>query len=264
MLDAAKITITIARIKGIHQFADDHLRAINGRPHLVDDAAITKNAEVYEKIIEDMEALQPGLCAGHELFVKDYPLRSPLTNALRYLGLLKTKTESLPRILEATLANVSDDNADATAPVEKLLRRTGESLHYLGTGQATRNPMIREIKGEKDFQDMLFSFLKLIFDDVRPEEYAPSDAGGNSSMDFLLKDEQIVIEAKGPRDSLTDKIGGEEMLTDITRYRTHPDCKTLFFAIYDPKKRLKNTPGLIKDIEKHSDAEMKIRVIVIN
>jgi DpnII restriction endonuclease len=56
-----------------------------------------------------------------------------------------------------------------------------------------------EIEDEYDVQDLLHSLLRLHFDDVRSEEWTPSYAGGSGRMDFLLKVEQIVIEAKMAR-----------------------------------------------------------------
>lgn len=85
-----------------------------------------------------------------------------------------------------------------------------------------------KISDEYDVQDLLHALLKLHFDDVRAEEYVPSYAGGASRIDFLLKDEKIAIEVKMTRDNLKDKEIGEELVTDITRYKEHPDCKTLY------------------------------------
>ena len=53
-----------------------------------------------------------------------------------------------------------------------------------------------EMDDEYDVQYLLYALLKLHFDDIRPEEGTPSCAGSCSRMDFLLKQEQIVIEAK--------------------------------------------------------------------
>ena len=53
-----------------------------------------------------------------------------------------------------------------------------------------------EIDDEYDVQDALHAILKLHFKDIREEEYTPSYAGSSSRVDFLLKEEQIVIEVK--------------------------------------------------------------------
>ena len=53
-----------------------------------------------------------------------------------------------------------------------------------------------EIEDEYDTQDLLHALLQLYFNDIRAEEWTPSYAGGCARMDFLLKNEKIVIEVK--------------------------------------------------------------------
>src|SRR5574341_807535 len=56
-----------------------------------------------------------------------------------------------------------------------------------------------DVEDEYDVQDLLHALLTLEYDDIRPEEWTPSYAGGSSRMDFLFKLEQIVVEAKQTR-----------------------------------------------------------------
>ena len=72
------------------------------------------------------------------------------------------------------------------------------------------------IQDEYDVQDLLHAILRGLFDDVRPEEYAPSYAGSASRMDFLLKSEQIVLEAKFSGPSLRDKQIGEQLMSQTS------------------------------------------------
>lgn len=83
-----------------------------------------------------------------------------------------------------------------------------------------------EVTDEYDVQDLLNAILRLHFDDVRPEEWTPSYAGGNNRMDFLLKDDEISIEVKMTRDGLKDKELGEQLIIDIAKYKEHPNCKS--------------------------------------
>jgi hypothetical protein len=105
------------------------------------------------------------------------------------------------------------------------------------------------INDEHDVQDLLHSLLILFFDDVRPEEHTPSYAGGSSRMDFLLKQEAIVVETKY---NLTNKQLADQLAVDYARYRTHPDCKTLICFVYDPNGRIENPRGLEADLNKLS------------
>jgi hypothetical protein len=118
-----------------------------------------------------------------------------------------------------------------------------------------------EIDDEYDVQDLLHALLKLNFDDVRREEWTPSYAGGSARVDFLLKEESIIIEVKKTRKGLNDSGIGDQLLVDIARYQAHPDCKQLVCFIYDPEGKIGNPIGLERDLEK-TPATMPVRVIV--
>lgn len=117
------------------------------------------------------------------------------------------------------------------------------------------------VEDEYDVQDLVHALLRIHFDDIRPEEWTPSYAGGSSRMDFLLKNEQIVIEVKKTRTTLSDIDIGGQLIEDIERYKRHPDCKTLFCFIYDPEGRIGNPRGLENDLSAIKDG-VKIEVVV--
>lgn len=136
-------------------------------------------------------------------------------------------------------------------------------FHYVARQLRSRHsdrPTI-SIEDEHDAQDLFHALLKLHFDDVRAEEWTPSYAGASSRIDFLLKDEQIVVELKKTRASLSDKQIGEQLIVDATRYKAHPDCKALICFVYDPEGRVGNPVGLERDLES-MEVSLKIRVIV--
>ncbi len=85
-----------------------------------------------------------------------------------------------------------------------------------------------DVKDEYDTQDLLHSLLRIYFDDIRPEEWNPSYAGSSTRSDFLLKKENIVIEIKKTRSNLKSKQIGEQLIIDIAKYKTHPNCKLLY------------------------------------
>ncbi|MBZ4359524.1 hypothetical protein LAM19_25050, partial [Mycobacterium tuberculosis] len=72
-----------------------------------------------------------------------------------------------------------------------------------------------EINDEYDVQDLFHALLKIHFEDVRPEEYTPSYAGSSTRVDFLLKNEKIIIELKKTRKNLKQKEVGEQLIVDI-------------------------------------------------
>ena len=118
------------------------------------------------------------------------------------------------------------------------------------------------INDEYDVQDLLHSLLKLFFDDIRPEEWTPSYAGSSSRMDFLLKDENIVVEVKKTRKGLGAKEVGDQLLIDLSRYSEYKDCKTLICFIYDPDGLIKNPRGIESDLNKKSTGSLKISTYI--
>jgi hypothetical protein len=117
------------------------------------------------------------------------------------------------------------------------------------------------ITDEYDVQDLLHALLRVFFDDIREEESAPSVAGGTGRMDFLLKDHQIVVEVKKTRANLTAKVIGEQLMIDVERYRSHPDCKHLVCFVYDPENLIRNPAALEKDLSKET-AGLNVVVLV--
>jgi len=119
-----------------------------------------------------------------------------------------------------------------------------------------------DVDDEYDVQDLLHALVKIQFDDIRPEEWTPSYAGGSARMDFLLKAEKIVVEAKKTRKNHREKQIGEELLIDIAKYAQHADCRSLVCFIYDPEGFISNPTGFRADLEKQSTAQFRIVVII--
>jgi hypothetical protein len=143
--------------------------------------------------------------------------------------------------------------------VEGILKRFHRVACQLHHRHEDRETLF--IKDEYDVQDLLHSLLFIFFDDIRPEEYTPSYAGGSSRVDFLLKSEKIVVEVKKTNSKLRDKKIGEQLIIDIKRYQAHPDCSTLVCFVYDPDGFLKNPDGLIADISRKHD-DLSVRLII--
>ena len=144
--------------------------------------------------------------------------------------------------------------------IEKLCRRFDLVARPLRERRTNKTPF--EIVDEYDVQDLLHGLLKIYFDDVRPEEPTPSYAGQGSKIDFLLPAEGIGIEVKHTKEYLRDGKVGEQLIVDIARYQSHPDCQTLVFFVYDPDKFLKNPHGIERNLnQNHKDFNV---IVIIN
>ncbi len=151
-------------------------------------------------------------------------------------------------------------NLDKIQILEDILNNFHRVVRQLRNRYNKRTTL--EIEDEYDVQDLLNSLLLIHFDDVRPEEYTPSYAGGTSRMDFLVKDINTVIETKMTRENLKDKQLGEELIIDIEKYAKHPDCERLYCFIYDPKELIKNPKGLESDLSNNS-FEIEVKTIIV-
>ncbi|MGN7787758.1 DUF2321 domain-containing protein [Niabella sp. 22666] len=120
-----------------------------------------------------------------------------------------------------------------------------------------------DVKDEYDVQDLLHSLLKIYYDDIRTEEWNPSYAGSSTRSDFLLKNEKIVIEVKKTRSNLKAKQLGEQLIIDIAKYKTHPDCKLLYCFVYDPDGYINNPQGIENDLKEDSKDKMKVKVKIV-
>jgi hypothetical protein len=160
------------------------------------------------------------------------------------------------------LSSLGDEitKLDPITAVQRICKRFPLVVRQLRVRREDRPTL--DVEDEYDVQDLLHSLLLLFFDDVRPEEYTPSYAGKTTRMDFLLKDESLVVEAKVTRKGLGGKEVGEQLIIDIAHYKSHPSCKTLVCLVYDPEHRISNPTGLESDLSKKTDG-LTVKVFVV-
>lgn len=173
------------------------------------------------------------------------------------------ESRRLLRQVELNAASV-DQVEDASGRALKTVLALCDRFHQVARQlrQRRQNRPTLEIVDEYDAQDLLHALLRLHFDDIRPEEWTPSYAGGSARMDFLLKEEQIVVEAKMTRAGLGAKEASEQLIIDAARYSGHPDCKTLVCFVYDPTSLIKNPRGVERDLTRLSRPGLEVFAVV--
>lgn len=213
-------------------------------------------------------ALIPAIPAGDEPALDRILLESslkapPTPRDLAEAAVLHISlTAAIAARLESALAEtwqVGRPTKDAVALIETICRRFPFLVKELGARHDKRPPLL--VKDEYDVQDLLHGLLRLHFDDVRPEEVTPSYAGSSARMDFLLKMEKVVVEAKMTRKTLGQKEVATQLTEDVARYRTHPDCQTLVCFVFDPGGFCKNPVALENDVSSNTNG-LVVKVIV--
>lgn len=157
---------------------------------------------------------------------------------------------------ESPKQNAQSDKVELINHLCNRFHLVARQLRMRHAGRSTLS-----IEDEYDVQDLFHALLLVDFEDVRDEEWTPSYAGGSSRMDFLLKQERIVIEVKKTRSGLAEREIGDELLIDIGRYKAHPDFKTLICFVYDPEGKIANPRGLETDLSKKVN-ELEVCVFV--
>lgn len=144
----------------------------------------------------------------------------------------------------------------------KILETIFSNFHKMAIKMRERHSdrTTLDINDEYDVQDLLYATLQLFFEDIRREEWTPSYAGNSARVDFLLKNEEIVIEVKKTRSSMKDKDLGEQLIVDIAKYKKHPHCKKLICFVYDPDGRIGNPTGMINDLERENESFVKVYI----
>lgn len=175
------------------------------------------------------------------------------------INLVQEQLRSIKKNIEDGFIQIKAEE-QAEQNIEEVLENIFNKFHKVARQLRTRHESREtlQIRDEYDVQDLLHALLQLHFDDIRPEEWTPSYAGGSVRMDFLLKDEGIVIEVKKTRESLTQKKLGEELIIDRAKYKEHPDCKKMYCFVYDPEGMLGNPAGIKKDLEKGEEDFVKV------
>ena len=144
--------------------------------------------------------------------------------------------------------------------VLRILERFHRVARKLRKRHGSQPPLV--MGNEYDVQYLLHALLEVEFEDIRPEEWTPSYGGNSSRVDFLLRPEEIVIEAKMTRAKLGNKEVVDQLAVDIERYRVQPGCKTLICFVYDPSGSAKNPRGIERDLAKLSGNGLEVICLI--
>ena len=105
--------------------------------------------------------------------------------------------------------------------------------HFLSNRTNNRPNFI--IENEYDVQDLLYSNLRSVFENVKTEEWTIQHGGKSKRIDIVLPDIDTIIEVKMIRNKSHGKSISDELKIDIESYHVHPNCRKLVCFIYDPK-----------------------------
>ena len=100
------------------------------------------------------------------------------------------------------------------------------------------------VEDEIDVQDLLHALLRVHFDNIDTDEWAPSYSSEPPRTTLLLNEGRLAVIVKKTRPGLNARDLSEQLQIDVERYRSHGRCTTLLCFIYDPEGRIGNPRGL--------------------
>jgi len=143
--------------------------------------------------------------------------------------------------------NRTEAGGQAMSAIEDICAGFATAAKVLSSRRRKRKAFA--IQDEYDVQDLLEALLRVHFNDVRPEEPNPSAAGQSTRVDFFLKQERLIVEAKMAREGYKDNQIGDDLIKDVARYQARNDYDKLVCFVYDPGLLVKNASGLTADIQ---------------
>jgi hypothetical protein len=175
------------------------------------------------------------------------------------LGQAKSLISECLTFLNNNYHVLDDSHQSPIQFIEELCNRFPRIAKHICTEYRGRK--VANIEDEYDVQHLFHTLLLTRFDDIRPEDVNSSYAGATSRVDFLLKQEKIVIEVKKTRKHLKDKEVGEQLIIDMKRYSQNQDCEILICFVYDPEQLIINPNGLESDLTGSHDG-LEVKVII--
>ena len=197
-----KLSNIFSQLAGLRKSLENHIEIEDYRPisktYAIKKVYPNEAKEYFERYNNLLNKLKEGL---PELY-GDFSERTIDVNPgkidwIRYesVTILKMDLDNIFEIKRAneTLIEKPINKIElAELQLDKLFRRFHKIAQEFRERYADRETIT--IKDEYDVQDLLRGILRLHFDDIRPEEFSPSNAGSNSRIDFILKSEEIGIE----------------------------------------------------------------------
>lgn len=142
---------------------------------------------------------------------------------------------------------------DAVEAILTIGQRMREAERELARRHSNRETL--RIADEYDVQDLLRALFAVFFEDVRPESWSPSYAGGAARIDFLIPAFELAIEIKRARPSMTARSLADELIVDRDRYKEERRAKHLICLVFDYDGILPGARGLEVDLTRDSTVE---------
>lgn len=138
------------------------------------------------------------------------------------------------------------DHKDLESVVMRVFDTFPVITKYLG--KRKHNKPSFSITDEYDVQDLLYCLIRPLFEDAKVEEWTSQLASKSKRVDIVLPSAGMLIEVKIVRNERHARSIIDELMIDIESYHVHPNCKKLFFFIWDPHGYILDPNSITHDL----------------
>jgi len=175
-------------------------------------------------------------------------------------------TQILLEDFENSLLKVKFSNKSADDTIRDILNNFPNAVQKIIKNRRKGKDNF-QIKDEYDVQDILYVILKSIFPTLRDEDAVPKAGAKSTKIDFIIREEKILIEVKMMKEKDTNETNFiEELKVDFESYHQCAWLKKLYCFVYDPFKKTRDISNF-QDLNARrakGQHEFEVEVIVVN
>lgn len=176
------------------------------------------------------------------------------------------QTQILLEDLEKSLLKIKYINFNSEELIRNMLNNFSNSIQKIIKNRRKGHAEFT-INDEYDVQDILYVILKSVFPHLRDEDAIAKVGAKTTKIDLILREEQILIEAKMIKQSDTNETHFiEELKVDFESYHQCNWLSKLFCFVYDPYKKTKDLSNFhdLNGTREKNGHKFNVEVIVIN
>jgi hypothetical protein len=226
--------------------------------------------DLTTQLIQDIKNVQPtpiSIVINKALGLEDIK-ENDLNSALQeiFKNDFDVETQVLIEDIERVLLTIRYINQTPDELVRVVLTNFSNPIQKIIKGRRSGHQCF-EINDEYDVQDILYVMLKSIFPNLRDEDAIPKVGGKSTKIDLILREQNILVEAKmikAKDQNETHFI--EELKVDFESYHQCQWLKKLFCFVYDPQKKTRDLSNFkdLNGIRNKNGHEYSVEVIVVN
>lgn len=195
------------------------------------------NQRLFDNL--DIDADNPFSIIVNHILNKNEVSENDLNNSISRLinGTLDVQSLLLLEFLEKHLLEVRFISKNSEQILREIFYNFSNAVQKIIKDRRKGHPQY-QIEDEYDVQDILYVIIKSIFPNMRDEDSIAKVGAKSTKIDFILREEEILIEVKMiKKGDSNEKHFIEQLKVDFESYHKCVWLNKLFCFVYDPYKK---------------------------